>query len=66
MLITRVITALCLLLLILPILFLAPIKWLAGLVAVIVLLAGWGFGPPDRPARALALRLRGGRACWWC
>ncbi len=44
MLITRVITALCLLLLILPILFLAPPAALAGLVAVIVLLAGWEFG----------------------
>ncbi|WP_423197014.1 MULTISPECIES: phosphatidate cytidylyltransferase [unclassified Cupriavidus] len=44
MLITRVITALCLLLLILPILFLAPPVALAGLVAVIVLLAGWEFG----------------------
>ncbi|CAG2140692.1 Phosphatidate cytidylyltransferase [compost metagenome] len=44
MLITRVITALCLLLLILPILFLAPVMWLAGLIAVIVLLAGWEFG----------------------
>lgn len=44
MLLTRVITALCLLLLILPILFLAPPVALAGLIAVIVLLAGWEFG----------------------
>ncbi|CAG2143943.1 phosphatidate cytidylyltransferase [Cupriavidus numazuensis] len=44
MLLTRVITALCLLLLILPILFLAPPAALAGLVAVIVLLGGWEFG----------------------
>ena len=44
MLITRVITAVCLLLLILPILFLAPPVALAGLVALIVLLAGWEFG----------------------
>lgn len=44
MLLTRVITALCLLLLILPILFLAPPSALAGLVAVIVLLGGWEFG----------------------
>ncbi|MBY4897991.1 phosphatidate cytidylyltransferase [Cupriavidus sp. AU9028] len=44
MLLTRVITALCLLLLILPILFLAPPVALAGLMAVIVALAGWEFG----------------------
>lgn len=44
MLLTRVITALCLLLLILPILFLAPPVGLAGLIAVIVALAGWEFG----------------------
>lgn len=44
MLLTRVITAVCLLLLILPILFLAPPSALAGLVAVIVALAGWEFG----------------------
>lgn len=44
MLVTRVITALCLLLLILPILFLAPPSALAGLMAVIVALAGWEFG----------------------
>ena len=44
MLLTRVITAVCLLLLILPILFLAPPAALAGLVAVIVLLGGWEFG----------------------
>ncbi len=44
MLITRVITALCLLLVLLPILFLAPPVALAGLVAVIVLLGGWEFG----------------------
>lgn len=44
MLLTRVITALCLLLLILPILFLAPPAALAGLVALIVLLAAWEFG----------------------
>ncbi|MCO4862269.1 phosphatidate cytidylyltransferase [Cupriavidus sp. WGlv3] len=44
MLLTRVITALCLLLLILPILFLAPPAGLAGLLGVIVLLAGWEFG----------------------
>src|SRR5437868_14083478 len=44
MLITRVITALCLLLLILPILFLAPPTALAGLMAVIVALGGWEFG----------------------
>lgn len=44
MLLTRVITALCLLLLILPILFLAPPMALAGLMAVIVALAGWEFG----------------------
>ncbi|WP_042885953.1 phosphatidate cytidylyltransferase [Cupriavidus necator] len=44
MLLTRVITALCLLLLILPILFLAPPAGLAGLVGLIVLLAGWEFG----------------------
>ncbi|MGO4812358.1 phosphatidate cytidylyltransferase [Cupriavidus sp. 2MCAB6] len=44
MLLTRVITAVCLLLLILPILFLAPPSALAGLVAVIVVLAGWEFG----------------------
>ncbi|WP_029043807.1 phosphatidate cytidylyltransferase [Cupriavidus sp. WS] len=44
MLLTRVITAVCLLLLILPILFLAPPSALAGLVAVIVLLGGWEFG----------------------
>lgn len=44
MLLTRVITALCLLLLILPILFLAPAPVLAGLMAVIVALGGWEFG----------------------
>lgn len=44
MLLTRVITAVCLLLLILPILFLAPPTALAALVAVIVLLGGWEFG----------------------
>jgi len=44
MLLTRVITAVCLLLLILPILFLAPPTALAVLVAVIVLLGGWEFG----------------------
>ncbi|ALD90402.1 phosphatidate cytidylyltransferase [Cupriavidus gilardii] len=44
MLLTRVITALCLLLLILPILFLAPPAALAGLMAVIVALAAWEFG----------------------
>ncbi|MGO4302350.1 phosphatidate cytidylyltransferase [Cupriavidus sp. RAF12] len=44
MLLTRVITAVCLLLLILPILFLAPPAALAGLVGVIVLLGGWEFG----------------------
>ncbi len=44
MLLTRVITAVCLLLLILPILFLAPPSALAALVAVIVLLGGWEFG----------------------
>ncbi len=44
MLLTRVITAVCLLLLILPILFLAPPTALAILVAVIVLLGGWEFG----------------------
>ncbi|WP_024570857.1 phosphatidate cytidylyltransferase [Cupriavidus metallidurans] len=44
MLLTRVIPAVCLLLLILPILFLAPPAALAGLVAVIVLLGGWEFG----------------------
>jgi len=55
MLLTRVITALCLLLLILPILFLAPPVALAGLLAVIVLLAGWEFG-----------RLIGLRDAWPC
>lgn len=44
MLITRVITAVCLLLVILPILFLAPPAGLAGLIAVIVLVGGWEFG----------------------
>ena len=50
MLLTRVITAVCLLLLILPILFLAPPTALAVLVAVIVLLGGWEF------ARLIGLR----------
>ncbi|RZT42002.1 phosphatidate cytidylyltransferase [Cupriavidus agavae] len=44
MLLTRVITAVCLLLLILPILFLAPPVALGVLVVVIVALAGWEFG----------------------
>ena len=50
MLLTRVITAVCLLLVILPILFLAPPAGLAGLIAVILLVGGWEF------ARLIGLR----------
>jgi phosphatidate cytidylyltransferase len=44
MLLTRVITALCLLLVILPILFLGSVPALAGLAAVCVFAAGWEWG----------------------
>jgi len=50
MLLTRVITAVCLLLVILPILFLAPPAGLAGLIAVILVVGGWEF------ARLIGLR----------
>lgn len=54
MLLTRVITALCLLLVILPILFLGSVPMLAGLAAVFVFTAGWEWGrlirlPPALP-----------------
>jgi phosphatidate cytidylyltransferase len=44
MLLTRVITAVCLLIVILPILFFAPPAGLAGLVTVVAALAAWEWG----------------------